>query len=129
MTVDELITAFHLSPSSASALLHRLEAAEQSGDHEDIDRALDIADESTEGFGVEALNLEGLWQPYYCNIGLLYVNQGDTYDTTIWYDTRTCKFGLGSWGAWYETHENDEKEEEDVEEESEDGTAGSGGEG
>lgn len=116
MTADELVNAFHLPPAVAQDLLQQMSDAKNP---DAVDKVLEKLNEELEGFGVEALELEGLWDRYYCNIGCLYVNLGDPYKTTVWYDTRTNQFGIGSWGDWYETHENDEKEVEEPAEEEE----------
>lgn len=38
--------------------------------------------------------------------GLSYLNMGDTYDTTILFDSRTEQFRLGSWGDFVERNEH-----------------------
>jgi len=65
--------------------------------HKLIDNALDIINEIIRGYGVESIGDNECYS-YYCNIGLLYVNQGDTYTTTVIYDTREEQFIIGSWG-------------------------------
>lgn len=58
------------------------------------------------GYGVEAIRDECFWvDRYWQNIVLLYVNTGETYDTTLYYDVIKDIFGLGSWGDWWEWHE------------------------
>jgi hypothetical protein len=72
-------------------------------ERKDPDEALDLASELTGGFGVEAIRDPEAWvDNYYMDIVLLYVVQGDTYDTTVLYDTDERKFYIGSWGDWIE---------------------------
>lgn len=112
-TPADLEKAFQLHPADALEVHRGLEEAEN-GDHDDVGHALDYADEVIKGCGVESLRSENVWDPYYCDITLLYVNMGDPYVTTIWYDTETGVFGLGCWGDWLETWEaGNDKEEED----------------
>lgn len=59
-----------------------------------------------DGFGVEAITDE--------NTGELlatYVNQGDTYTTTIVRNARTGEYLLTSWGDFLEAHEREAAEE------------------
>lgn len=61
-------------------------------------------------FGVEAIRDECYWVDHYWqDIVLLYVNTGETYDRTIYYDVIKDIFGLGSWGDWWEWHERNRK--------------------
>jgi len=55
-------------------------------------------------FGVEALRDENAWvDGYWQNTIALYVNKGDTYDTTLLYDTENNRFLITSWGDFYES--------------------------
>jgi len=74
--------------------------------HKDVDDALDAANAVLNGFGVEALPCESCFvDHYYRNFVALYVNLGDTYDTTILFNTDTERFSIGSWGDFFEMHE------------------------
>jgi len=114
-TPVDIEKAFKLQPHEALLLHQRLEAAEV-GDHDDVDAALDYADELIHGHGVESLTSEHQWGSYYCDIILLYVNMGDPYVPTIWYDTCEGIFGVGAWGDWLGEREVEEatKEEKDA---------------
>ena len=69
------------------------------------DTALDFANKVMNGYGVEAVRDENIWvDNYWQNTGLLYVNKGDTYKTTLCYDTDKGTFFIGSWGDWAEKH-------------------------
>ncbi|WP_218253604.1 DUF2958 domain-containing protein [Candidatus Magnetobacterium casense] len=84
------------------------EAFRNAQSHEEVDAALELANEALGGYGVEAVPIAGQVDKYYYNTGALYVALGDTYDTTILYDTREEKFFIGSWGDWLEEQQSDE---------------------
>ena len=71
-------------------------------DEEAVDEAMDKFNEMLGGYGIEAIH-DGD-QPvsgpggYYMDILLLYVNMGDTYATTVCFDTNECEMFVGSWG-------------------------------
>jgi hypothetical protein len=80
--------------------------------HRGVDDALDAANAVLGGHGVEALPCEYCFvDRYYQNIIALYVNMGDTYDTTIYYDTNLEIFRVGSWGDFFEAHESQHENE------------------
>lgn len=60
----------------------------------DVEKGMDEINGLMGGFGVEAIN-EG-------SLNLLYVNMGDTYDTTIVYEVRDGKARVGDWGSYVE---------------------------
>jgi len=72
--------------------------------HNRIDQALDSINNILGGYGVEAIR-DNKWSSYYCDIGLLYVNLGDTYTPTVIYDTRSDKWIIASWGDIVERNE------------------------
>jgi len=55
------------------------------------------------GYGIEAIR-DNQWSSYHCDIGLVYVNMGDTYTPTVCYDTRKDKWFLSSWGDVVEAY-------------------------
>lgn len=65
------------------------------------DETLELANTLLEGFGVEAVR-DNEWSGYFGDIGLLYVNTGDTYTTTLLYDTRTSRYYVASLGDFLE---------------------------
>ena len=69
---------------------------------EDVDRTLELVNKLLNAYGIEAIR-DGDWEEYYLDIGVLYVNMGDTYDTTILFDTRTERYLLSSWGDYVES--------------------------
>ena len=56
------------------------------------------------GYGIEAIR-DNKWSHYHQDIGLTYVNMGDTYTMTVCYDTRSDKWILSSWGDIIERNE------------------------
>ena len=61
-------------------------------------------------YGVEAIRDECYFVDHYWqNTVLLYLNTGDTYSPTLYYDVIKDIFGIGSWGDWFEWHENHRK--------------------
>ena len=79
----------------------RIRALMAATSHKEIDQALDSMNNLLGGYGVEALR-DTDWGQYYNDIGLLYVNVGETYAPTILYDTRLEKWIVGSWGDYVE---------------------------
>ena len=73
--------------------------------HKLIDRKLNVANKVLNGFGVEAIRLEGYWARYYCDAILLYVNTGDSYDETVLFDTKKEEFYISNWGSVIEAIE------------------------
>lgn len=57
------------------------------------------------GCEVEAMRDDG-WHTYFCDIGALYVNVGDTYMPTLLLDTRTGSLRVISWGDFVEKRPN-----------------------
>jgi len=80
-----------------------------------VDAALERINEIIEGHGIESVTLPDLWIDYYQNIALLYVNMGDPYVATVWYDTEERAFGIGGYGDWVEEHPDSEESEEEEE--------------
>lgn len=77
-----------------------------------VEATMKYANKIMNGYGVEAVQDENMWiDHYWQSTGLLYVNKGDTYDTTLCYDTEKDEYFIGSWGDWYENwlykHKND----------------------
>lgn len=60
------------------------------------------------GFGVEAVTHEDAHvDSYFRDAIALYINMGDTYDTTVVYDTENGDFLITSWGDFYEGWEEE----------------------
>jgi hypothetical protein len=89
--------------SKAVDLRRALERVEGPGT---VDDALDLADRTINGHGVEAIRSpEEYVDAYYYDIVALYVNTGDTYNLTLLYDTDRNKFYVTTWGDWVEAQE------------------------
>lgn len=88
------------------AIAGKLPEQEEHDTHEAVDFALEVADEVMGGFGVESITVEGAYvDSFYYNIVALYVNMGETYQTTLVYDTEREVFYRTSWGSWVESQE------------------------
>lgn len=72
--------------------------------HSRIDEALDAINKTLGGYGVEAIVDNG-WDRYYQDLGVLYVNMGDTYCQTVCYDTRKEKWLVCSVGDLVESNQ------------------------
>jgi hypothetical protein len=95
-TIERITKYLRISRTEAK-IIKKL--AQDSG----AERALNYANKVMGGSGVEAIQDESIWTSHYWqNTGLLYVNMGDTYDTTLCYDTETEIMFIGSWGDWAE---------------------------
>lgn len=61
--------------------------------------------EILEGYGIEAIQKESNWVSHYWqDTQFLYVNMGDTYTPTIFYDTREDRFIVSDFGTVVETN-------------------------
>ena len=68
-----------------------------------IEIMLNMYNEVLNGFGVEAIQIEGEYvNSYYRNIVADYVNMGDTYALTILYDVKQDKFMVTTVGDFIE---------------------------
>lgn len=94
------------------------------GNADRADAVLKEVDRLVDGNGVEPIRDENVNDRYYGDVVALYVNMGDTYESTLLYDTQNHEFHVTSWGDWYEKYEaeqeeDDEGEDEDDEEDEE----------
>jgi hypothetical protein len=131
MRWQKLVSTFGIAEAEAKELILLMRRAVDPGEvqpsaypYEDAplttDDVMERANEILGGFGVESIDCgQCNVDSYYFGIVLLYVNKGDTYSTTLLYDTEAQKFRIGSWGSWFEDHEvrshfheGDEGEEE-----------------
>lgn len=67
--------------------------------------AMDIADRILGGYGVEAIRGEAAPGGYFPDIVALYVNMGDTYTSTLIYDTVIERFLCSTMGGFVESRE------------------------
>lgn len=79
-------------------------AMESAVNHKSIDDCLDTCNEILRGNGIGVI-IDNQFYGYYGDIGLLYVNMGETYAATIIYDTRKDKFMVCSLGDIVEREE------------------------
>lgn len=69
---------------------------------------LTALNELIEGFGIEAIEIEGYYRnDYWANAIGLYINMGDTYTLTIIYNVIDRQFEFTSWGDFYESKEKE----------------------
>jgi len=100
---DLLLATFRdLAEESAADLAAVLANAKSDAD---VQTALRYAAELLDGFGVESINAENSWDNFFGEAVALYVNTGDTFNTTVLYDTQESMFYLTSWGVWVEKFE------------------------
>jgi len=71
----------------------------------DVEKRMCAADEIIGGHGVEYITNELGCSEGECNNSGTYVNLGDTYDTTLFYDYGESEFMVCSWGDWIEEQE------------------------
>ena len=104
MNVEDLLQAFKITEEQARKLIELIEQTGTIYAGKPIDAVMEDANNILNGFGIEALRDENAWVDHYWqNTIALYVNLGDTYITTIVYDTENREFLITSWGDFYET--------------------------
>ena len=70
-----------------------------------IDKKLEQFNKEHGYYGISAIHETGKWYgEYYREIRLLYVHTGDSYTTTLIYDTKKRKFFRMSIGHYLETN-------------------------
>lgn len=75
--------------------------------HLGVQTAMDIANDMLGGHGVEAIQPEWAWVDGYWREAIaIYVNNGETYQETILYDTENERYLITSWGDFYEKWES-----------------------
>ena len=72
---------------------------------EKVDKVLEEVDRLVNGNGIEPINGDYHVDNFYHDIVALYVNMGDTYETTLLYETDKDRFLVTSWGDWVEHNE------------------------
>ncbi|NBT35503.1 MAG: hypothetical protein EBT03_08185 [Betaproteobacteria bacterium] len=102
-SIKSLRDGLGIDAIKAKILKAKLEKADY-GTVQDVDRALEFANGAMEAYGVEAVRGDIPRRSPYADIVLLYVNTGDTYNTTLVYDTHKDKFLVASVGDWVERH-------------------------
>lgn len=123
-TLKDLTKAFpKIDPEKLRELAEALAKPDKVAEDDDdfvkaVDEAMEKANEVLDGHGVEAAAGEGSdLGKYWRDTILLYVNLGDTYDTTVCFDPDEEDFFVGSWGDFIEEWEKEDDEDEDEEEE------------
>lgn len=132
-TDKEILKAFpDLDAAKAKDLAVALARPDELSESDDdflkaVDEAMDAANDALGGHGVESVSGKGSnLGKYWRDTILLYVNLGDTYDTTICFDPDEEDFFVGSWGEFLEEWEQSEEDEEDGEDEESEDEEGDG---
>jgi len=101
----QLLEAFprDLTPAAARAFSKEMKAAR--GGKRAVDDVLAKFDSAINAHGIEAIQGDHHVDGYYHNIVALYVNTGDTYNTTLLYETERECFIVTSWGDWVEKNQ------------------------
>jgi hypothetical protein len=104
-TAKQLIEAFprDLTLHQARELAKQMNQAR--GNRRGVDDVLAVIDRAINAHGVEAITGDHYVDGFYHNIVALYVNTGDTYNTTVLYATEPERWYIGSWGDWVEKNE------------------------
>jgi predicted transcriptional regulator len=68
-----------------------------------INKTLSAANEYLKGYGLEVISRDSS----NLNVIIEYVNMGDTYKTTFYYNHESGRFYIGSWGDYVESHLNE----------------------
>lgn len=102
LVTDSVDVGERLGRDLARALWKELEAACATPWGRAIERAMDRANDTLRGSGVESVRLETRRGP---DLVFDYVNFGDTYDTTLVYDHHANRFRITSWGDMVEAWE------------------------
>ena len=68
---------------------------------------LEKIDKLIDGYGVEAINSEDYYTDYFTDAMAVYVNMGDTYASTVLFDTDEREFLLTTVGDWQKQKEKD----------------------
>lgn len=95
-----------LIPSEKKTTLYDLSIKAKYAGTKQVDEVLEQVNKLMKAHGVEAIR--GEWVSFYFqDIVLLYVNTGDTYSSTVMYDTERDRFFIGSYGDWVERYGRD----------------------
>jgi hypothetical protein len=111
-TTKNLQDGLGLERDIAKELARILKETEDCSDVREVDKAMDAAEAAMRQekgggtFGTEPIRDpdKGL-DNYWGDTVALYVNTGDTYNTTVVYDVERDLFYVTSWGDWLEAYE------------------------
>jgi len=97
----ELMLEIDAEPKDAFFLMVKISEAKSD---RDIEKALDFANSVMGGFGVEVIRGD-TWGRFWTDSVVVYVNMGDTYNSTLSYVPPEDKWYFGpSWGDVIEYH-------------------------
>jgi hypothetical protein len=92
----------NLPPSNSKEIFKIIRNTEQKGTYESIDKSLEKINILLHGYGIEIIQAMGADHPYYKDIIAKYVNKGETYTKTIFFDIEHNKFTIDSLGDFAE---------------------------
>lgn len=105
-SVPRLCAELGVSTDDAQCIRNLLHGDDPRNVHQSVKNVDVILNAVSEmiGDGVECIETSEYIDEYYRYTALIYVNRGDTYTTTLCYETATDRFMLTSYGDWCEKH-------------------------
>ena len=91
----DLVLGDILSNGPTTAKDIRTLLAAWDGTPQDVERILDALNDLLEGHGVEVIYSNNFVSRYWQQTGLVYVNTGDLYNPTVYFDTEKDRFYVG----------------------------------
>lgn len=92
-----------MQPDEAEEIVSAIKGAKSTSK---VQEALAVFDEIADGFGVETISGEDLGDRYYQDVVAFYVNMGDQYSLTLFFDVDENAFQLTDWSTWVKEFEN-----------------------
>jgi len=101
----EVLAQYLQIDSARAEKLRGVIRAAHAGTPESVERALNKASVLLGGYGVEPIEADHHVDSYYRHYVLLYVNRGDSYSPTVYFNTDTRTFGVGTWADWVDRNQ------------------------
>lgn len=100
-SVKKLMSAFKLPKDVAQQLHDKMQVI---GQDADVARFFTATSPLIGGYGdYETISpADPNYRGYWMGVALVYVNMGDPYVTTLYYDVEADSFSVGAWGDWLE---------------------------
>ena len=99
--IKELVHKPGLLPHEVAVMAKEIRAAMERAEYQSgrrVDDAMETINKVLGGYGVEAIEADKYIDSYYRHAAALFVNMGDTYDTTVLFDTDRGTFRIVSYG-------------------------------
>lgn len=101
-SIDNLMDCFQVDEKTALHIKKLISSPCSHGEEDTILKEVNIL---IEGYGLEAITIESAYiDNYYYDIVAVYINTGDTYNSTIVHDSKTGRFLLTTMGDFYESY-------------------------